>query len=154
MASTQGEPSVTLWQNVKAGMTLDQLMAVQPETVPIPVERKGYFLGSCAYTSGVVTIVSEAMDVCYKIAEGKVAAVYLHNTKNASQLTYNLIKPALAAKYGAAVFDKCSPMPMGVMCKAVWRSNGVTITASNTSVVGIISVTIAYELITPSEDSL
>jgi hypothetical protein len=145
---------ITLWQNVDFGMTLARLQVAQPATVAIPADRKGHYLNSCAYTSGTVDIVGETMDVCYRMKDGRVAAVLLHNAKEASQITFGLLKPALAAKYGSPVIDDCSPISVGRLCKAVWKKSGLTITATDATILGSDAITVTYEAGASIEDNL
>lgn len=146
MALVGANAPVALWQNVTAGMSFNQLKAAQPSTIPIPADQKRHYMGTCSYRSDPVTIVSEPYDVCYEVGDNGVTAVILHGAKeSASPVAFTLLKPALAARYGQPVLDDCSPIPAGRMCKAIWKKDGVVITATGTTIVGLNSVGVTYE---------
>jgi hypothetical protein len=147
--------SVVLWRNVSAGMTIDQLKEAQPSTVLVPSERKRSYLGNCTYTSGKVDLFGESFDVCYEVQSDRVKAVILHGSEvNASPVTIGLLKPALAEKYGSPVLDSCSSLPMGKLCKTVWRLNGLSVTATHTTIVGVNALTVTYDSGSSASDAL
>ena len=144
-----------LWQNVKAGMTVEQLVVAQPGTVPIPPSLKDHYISTCTHTSGTITVLSELMDVCYRVVGDKVQSVILHNANlSASPVTFDLIKPTLAAKYGQPVTDCCASVPGGRLCKAVWSTRSITVSATGSVIVTLRSVTISYEIMPDAASQL
>lgn len=138
--------SITLWQNVKLGMTFEQLRTAQPTARPIPQEEAGKFVKGCRFTSGDITVAGENYTVCYMTDGERVRSVHLDNeSETASSLTFASLKAGLASKYGQPVLDECTPVGVSKVCKAVWKDRSVNISATYTFVMGANIIGVNYD---------
>jgi hypothetical protein len=137
----------TLWQNVRAGMTLAELQAVRPSARPIPPAEKRNWLKGCDVADGKLEVEGVMFDVCYETQDGKVTAVLLHAPLVDHRGAADRFKPALATKYGQPMLDSCGGFDRayGIQtCNTVWRAGAVTIKNDRLKVAGRHMIRLEY----------
>lgn len=119
----------TLWQDVRAGMTLAELQTVRPAARPIPAAEKQNWSNGCEIADGKDIIGGVALDVCYEMQGGTISAVILHAPLKDHAGAAERFKPALVKMYGTPLMDSCGGfdrMTAHQTCNTVWKRGAVT----------------------------
>ena len=145
----------TLWQNVKAGMTLADLKVARPAARPIAEAEKGKWPKGCEIADDRIAVEGVTLEVCYETQAGRVTAVLLHSLLVDHGGAADRLKPALAGKYGAPIMDVCGGFDRVFghqSCNTVWKTGAVTIKADRIKVAGRHIVRMEYRA-DPAKDA-
>jgi hypothetical protein len=128
LISAPAHASVPLFQETKAGMTLDEVLSVQPAAIAVNEPGKG--LGPtapCLAYIGSYTVGAQDFEICYVFKDGRLSHVLLGLKKEPMHFDYQQLLTLLRTKYGPETSEGVTHLagrPSGLPQKAQisrWR---------------------------------
>lgn len=124
-AAASAQP-VTLWQGVKAGMSLQQLQSVRPAARVRTEADEKKFNTNCTFVEDLIAIGGVSFRICYEAPANKVEAVLLKSEPMNAPNLMDDFKGQLAAKYGRPVVDSCETSHQRI-CRTAWNVGKISV---------------------------